>query len=63
MRTLGAPDLVDKNCLRDAFFYDDNKDHILGNIKDNNIQNHIIYKQQQLNGKIPNICKKCLRNQ
>lgn len=29
MRTLGAPDLVDKNCLGDAFFYDDNKDHIV----------------------------------
>ena len=43
--------------------YGHNKDHILGNIKDNNIQDNIIYKQQQLNGKIPNICKKCLRNQ
>ena len=41
--------------------YGHNKDHILGNIKDNNVQDHTIYKQQQLNGKIPNICKKCLR--
>lgn len=29
MRALGAPDLVDKNCLGDTFFYDDNKDHVV----------------------------------